>query len=49
MASRRTGRDVFLGANSSRPTGSLRQRPKTQEAGEREFAVDQDKENKQNP
>ena len=38
---------MFLGANSSRPTGSFRQRPKTRTAERRETPLHQDKENKQ--
>jgi hypothetical protein len=38
---------VFCGANSSRPTGSFRQRHKTLKAAKRALLMDEDKENKQ--
>jgi hypothetical protein len=39
---------MFLGANSSRPTGSLRQRPKTRAAARKELLMHHDKEKQQN-
>ena len=39
---------MFLGANSSRPTGSFRQRPKTRTTENPKFSRHQDKEKNQN-